>query len=494
MAGGVEGEYSVVADLFEPSSWFVSDEAETVHLIPDGDGSESSKLDLEEVLYALNAFWATLKPVSLSLFLSSMVVVYLQSPLQNNGAAVAYQIDAGEDNSDKLGKSVANALVIVGFIALVTFLLVFLYWARCTGFLLGYMIFSSSLLLGFLGGFLWYTTLMTYELPCDMITFYFILWNFAIVGIISIFFQKGVPLFVTQGYLVCTSVILAWNLSKFDEWTCWALLVSLAFWDLCAVLTPCGPLKMLVGLMQDRNEPIPGLLYEAELPPPPQQFRINNNNSNVASAMPSRRSVEMTSVAEPVQRKNRSSSSVDGRSLPSLSTTLTMVPPVALPVTGVSTPIIPGVMSRITPGDVSSSSNVMVDLSTDSTVDSFDHLMSDEGEDRLPPLQQGNDVVTSVRRVISSIGSSHSTGNYQYADVSLSSDSEHESKPPNSAVQGLGLGRTSHASTHENSSVAYEVHNRSARSRPEDSSQSRNRRPPVATNQSVAEEKQGMEF
>ena len=46
----------------------------------------------------------------------------------------------------------------------------------------------------------------------------------------------------------------------------------LALYDLCAVLTPCGPLKMLVGLMQDREDSLPGLLYEAQLPPTgPQQ-------------------------------------------------------------------------------------------------------------------------------------------------------------------------------------------------------------------------------
>ena len=44
----------------------------------------------------------------------------------------------------------------------------------------------------------------------------------------------------------------------------------LALYDLCAVLTPCGPLKLLVGLMQERNDPLPGLLYEANLPPPQQ--------------------------------------------------------------------------------------------------------------------------------------------------------------------------------------------------------------------------------
>ena len=30
------------------------------------------------------------------------------------------------------------------------------------------------------------------------------------------------------------------------QWTGWTLLVALALYDLCAVLTPCGPLKQLV--------------------------------------------------------------------------------------------------------------------------------------------------------------------------------------------------------------------------------------------------------
>ena len=56
---------------------------------------------------------------------------------------------------------------------------------------------------------------------------------------------------------IFSSVIIAWNLSKFDEYTCWALLVALALYDLWAVLSPCGPLKQLVGLMQERQEPLP---------------------------------------------------------------------------------------------------------------------------------------------------------------------------------------------------------------------------------------------
>ena len=106
-----------------------------------------------------------------------------------------------------------------------------------------------------------------YNLVVDRFTFVFALFNFAAVGTLAIFFQKGIPTFVTQGYLVATSVILAWQLSHFNPWTSWALLVMLALYDLCAVLTPCGPLRALVNLMSQEGSPnMPGLLYEAELP------------------------------------------------------------------------------------------------------------------------------------------------------------------------------------------------------------------------------------
>eukprot|EP00613_Pedinella_sp_CCMP2098_P007387 CAMPEP_0171613510 /NCGR_PEP_ID=MMETSP0990-20121206/11809_1 /TAXON_ID=483369 /ORGANISM="non described non described, Strain CCMP2098" /LENGTH=206 /DNA_ID=CAMNT_0012177367 /DNA_START=94 /DNA_END=714 /DNA_ORIENTATION=+ len=83
---------------------------------------------------------------------------------------------------------------------------------------------------------------------------------------------------MTQGYLVMTAVIMAWQLSNFEEWTGWCLLVSLALYDLCAVLTPCGPLKLLVSLMQEEGaEPMPGLLFEAELP----------NEEKIAPSFPS---------------------------------------------------------------------------------------------------------------------------------------------------------------------------------------------------------------
>lgn len=59
------------------------------------------------------------------------------------------------------------------------------------------------------------------------------------------------------------------------------LIVMLAFYDLCAVLSPCGPLKALVNLMSEEDSPdMPGLLYEAQLPAGTSRpSRSHNSNS-----------------------------------------------------------------------------------------------------------------------------------------------------------------------------------------------------------------------
>lgn len=63
----------------------------------------------------------------------------------------------------------------------------------------------------------------------------------------------------------CLSAFPSLCLSLWLQWTSWALLVMLALYDLCAVLTPCGPLRALINLAQTRRDPIPGLLYEANV-------------------------------------------------------------------------------------------------------------------------------------------------------------------------------------------------------------------------------------
>lgn len=208
------------------------------------------------------------------MILSSLAVVYInnEATLAEGAAtmAEAYQY-FDTTNASALSAvllSLLNGLIMVTVIALMTFVIVLLYKYNCMWILIGYMMFASTSLLGFLGGHIWYVAIQIYNLPVDKLTYFFVLWNFAAVGILSIFYGKGVPKSLSQGYLICTSVILAWHLSFFDNLMAWSLLFMLALYDLCAVLTPCGPLKALVNLMSRDDAPeMPGLLYEADLPP-----------------------------------------------------------------------------------------------------------------------------------------------------------------------------------------------------------------------------------
>eukprot|EP00548_Thalassiothrix_antarctica_P002805 CAMPEP_0194134546 /NCGR_PEP_ID=MMETSP0152-20130528/4618_1 /TAXON_ID=1049557 /ORGANISM="Thalassiothrix antarctica, Strain L6-D1" /LENGTH=510 /DNA_ID=CAMNT_0038830335 /DNA_START=118 /DNA_END=1650 /DNA_ORIENTATION=- len=239
---------------------------------PSSNNAGSNDLSLEELLYSSSSFHAIAVPVTITMILSSLVVRYVNTEETIRETQQALSVYEAFDTDDAgtaktLGLSLLNGLIMVSVIGGMTFGIVLLYKYRCMKCLMGYLMFSSAMLLGFLGGVILYVAIDKYELNIDAFSFYFFLYNFAIVGVTAIFWQKGIPRYISQGYLVMTSVILAWQLSHFDDWTAWTLLFMLALYDLCAVLTPCGPLKFLVQLMQRDDAPdMPGLLYEAQLP------------------------------------------------------------------------------------------------------------------------------------------------------------------------------------------------------------------------------------
>lgn len=253
----------------------INDNASDATSSSDYDNDESNNISIEELLYSSSSYYAIARPVTISMMLAALAVVYIntEETISDGQKAMAsaytvWKLNSSTSNSESLFMSVANALVIVSVICCMTFFIVILYKYKCMKCLIGYMIFTSTTLLGMLGGNILSTFLTIYNIPVDTITFVIFMFNFAVVGVLSIFWGQGIPKYITQAYLVATSVILAWHLSYFDDWTTWALLFMLAVYDLCAVLTPCGPLKVLVNLMSKDDAPeMPGLLYEAELPP-----------------------------------------------------------------------------------------------------------------------------------------------------------------------------------------------------------------------------------
>ena len=183
------------------------------------------------------------------MILSALAVMYvnddstrMQAESEMTETFSVWQAGASSNAGYRIGMSLANAFVLVGVICLVTFFVVFLYRFRCMWFLMGYMVFASATLLGILGGTMLEVWIQVYDVTVDKLSFYWFLYNFAVVGVMAVFWGKGIPKFVSKGYLVATSVILAWQLTSFDEVTTWCLLILLALYDLCAVLTPCGPL------------------------------------------------------------------------------------------------------------------------------------------------------------------------------------------------------------------------------------------------------------
>jgi len=118
-------------------------------------------------------------------------------------------------------------------------------------------------MLAMFGGLFFTLLLQAYNLPFDYISFAFLLWNFSAVGILAIFWHG--PTKVNQGYLIIISALLAIFFTRLPEWTTFAILAVIAVYDICAVLLPCGPLKILVETAQQRQEPIPALLYNASV-------------------------------------------------------------------------------------------------------------------------------------------------------------------------------------------------------------------------------------
>lgn len=208
--------------------------------------------------------YSILKPVAVTM----CIVIWLLTTLSIPGEASIEEVMVyHEKSSDSSGKkffgSIENALVFVAMVLLVTCLFLCLYKFRCMKILYAWLLGSTGLLMGSFGSFVFYLILQGYNLPLDWITYGFVIWNFTVGGLVSIFWYA--PTIINQAYLVVISALMAVFFSRLPEWTTFAVLAFVAIYDLFAVLCPHGPLKVLVETAQERQEPIPALLYSGSI-------------------------------------------------------------------------------------------------------------------------------------------------------------------------------------------------------------------------------------
>jgi len=241
------------------------DKDEEKNLLDVADGRDKEEDEEEELEYHADTVITILKPVAITMIFVIWAVrtISVFSSAGGIRTAIVYTEQASDTTGTLLWKSLVNALIVLAAILITTILFVFLYKYRCLKIIYGWLITSSLIMLAAFGGGFFYFIFEAWNIPMDIITYSLILWNFAVVGILAMFWHGATK--INQAYLVIISGLLAIFFTRLPEWTTFAILAVIAIYDIVAVLSPCGPLKMLVETAQQRQEPIPALLYSASV-------------------------------------------------------------------------------------------------------------------------------------------------------------------------------------------------------------------------------------
>ncbi|KAI6221421.1 Presenilin [Aphelenchoides fujianensis] len=202
-------------------------------------------------------------PVSLCMLLVIVSMRTIGYFSRNDGVYLIYTpfTKPTDSTSELFLMTVGNALILLCVVIVTSLVLIALYKFRFYKVIHGWLILSSVVMLGLIAALYIEELMKNYNLAVDALTFYFLVWNLAVLGMICVHW-KG-PHRLQQCYLVVMCALMALVFIKhLPEWTVWAVLAVLAVWDLVAVLCPNGPLRILVETAQQRNEPIfPALIY-----------------------------------------------------------------------------------------------------------------------------------------------------------------------------------------------------------------------------------------
>jgi presenilin 1 len=145
-------------------------------------------------------------------------------PLKSIG--MVYHESGADSSGTKFIGSIGNALVFVGIVTVTTVLFVLLFKFRCMKVLYGWLIGSTTLTLGFFGAALLWLACTASNIPIDYGTFAFVIWNFALCGILAIFWRA--PPVVNRAYLIAVSGLMAVFFTFMPEWSTWSLLVAIS--------------------------------------------------------------------------------------------------------------------------------------------------------------------------------------------------------------------------------------------------------------------------
>ncbi|KAI8370710.1 Presenilin-domain-containing protein [Radiomyces spectabilis] len=276
----------------------------------------------DDLKFYMHQIYLVIKPVVVCIILSIFWVKVSfsgqsdYSPTRPNYIALSGSTGSGDSqgnggSSSPIVGSFTNAAIIIGQIIAITVIIVFLFRKGWIKVLIGFFMVIVLLLLGFMTYLLLLNLVQVFSIPLDYITMVFALWNFAVVGLVSIFW-KG-PLWLQQGYLTIMSSLMAFSLTGLEQWTTWILLGLLAIWDLIAVLCPFGPLRLLIESSRTQQREVPALLYSVNavwfMMASADHFQISNSFNSERNAPETARPLHTHQYTTSLSLRSRASSS-----------------------------------------------------------------------------------------------------------------------------------------------------------------------------------------
>ncbi|KAH9420303.1 uncharacterized protein LOC113797531 [Dermatophagoides pteronyssinus] len=188
-----------------------------------------------------------------------------------------------------------NTGVLLSYIIVATFFLLALIYFRLYKILIGFGIFLIIMLCTMKSLIFWHNLLFFLDISIDVCTIGFLIWNLVVTGLIIFFILKS-PLLIKQIYLIYISLLVSnFIITLLSPSTAWILLIFLIVWDLIAVLTPCGPLNLMIKLIRERqlmNEKVyvpPVLIYSTMLYDYMSIFNAEQSIQKISIQTPPRR-------------------------------------------------------------------------------------------------------------------------------------------------------------------------------------------------------------
>ncbi|CAK4718029.1 unnamed protein product, partial [Aphanomyces euteiches] len=99
------------------------------------DSHDNKRVDIEDLIQSLGSFQAVIFPVTLTMLLSSFASAVITDPDAASLMAqsyLVYKAEDGDSDSTLLGHAFVNAIVIVGFFIVATFVIVICYKFKFT--------------------------------------------------------------------------------------------------------------------------------------------------------------------------------------------------------------------------------------------------------------------------------------------------------------------------------------------------------------------------